>query len=185
MTALVPRIRTCQKILILISRFEFKYLPQSQHLALILPTMLICGIKRQTSSILRGNSARSFSSLHTTFSRAPRHQNSRDRIRLISAGAQISPSGSSYSSYSSDSLSSSRPVMTAQKIDGTAIAKSIREKINASIHQKQQSNPRYKPSLVIIQGISANDLPKNVLTMYSGSPARFQYVEDIDSQCVG
>ncbi|KAE9963816.1 hypothetical protein EG328_011029 [Venturia inaequalis] len=41
--------------------------------------------------------------------------------------------------------------MTAQKIDGTAIAKSIREKINASIHQKQQSNPRYKPSLVIIQ----------------------------------
>lgn len=120
--------------------------------------MLICGIKRQTSIILRRNSARSLSSLHTTFSRAPRLQSSRDRIRLLSTGAQTSPSASN---YSSDPLSSSRPAMPAQKIDGTAIAKSIREKINASIHQKQQSNPRYKPSLVIIQGIFRPRLTKN------------------------
>jgi hypothetical protein len=44
--------------------------------------------------------------------------------------------------------------MTAQKLDGTAIAKSIREKLNAEILEKQKSNPRYKPSLVIIQGMS-------------------------------
>ncbi|KAK8207876.1 tetrahydrofolate synthase [Zalaria obscura] len=41
--------------------------------------------------------------------------------------------------------------MTAQKIDGTAIAKSIRERIGKEIQQKQESNPRYKPSLTIVQ----------------------------------
>jgi methylenetetrahydrofolate dehydrogenase (NADP+)/methenyltetrahydrofolate cyclohydrolase/formyltetrahydrofolate synthetase len=41
--------------------------------------------------------------------------------------------------------------MTAQKIDGTAIAKSIRERINKDIAEKQSLNPRYKPSLVIVQ----------------------------------
>ncbi|KAF1354639.1 formate--tetrahydrofolate ligase-domain-containing protein [Delphinella strobiligena] len=41
--------------------------------------------------------------------------------------------------------------MTASKIDGTAIAKSIRERINKQIEADQQSNPRYKPSLTIIQ----------------------------------
>lgn len=41
--------------------------------------------------------------------------------------------------------------MTATKIDGNAIAKGIREKLNAHIAQTQKSNPRFKPSLVIIQ----------------------------------
>lgn len=41
--------------------------------------------------------------------------------------------------------------MTATKIDGTAIAKSIRERIAGEIADKQAKNPRYKPSLVIIQ----------------------------------
>jgi len=45
------------------------------------------------------------------------------------------------------------PKMPAQKIDGTAIARRIRERINAEIKEKQRTNPRYKPSLVIIQGI--------------------------------
>jgi len=43
--------------------------------------------------------------------------------------------------------------MVAQKIDGTAIAKSIRERLNNDIQQKQEKNPRYKPSLIIIQGM--------------------------------
>jgi len=43
--------------------------------------------------------------------------------------------------------------MVAQKIDGTAIAKSIRERLNSNIQQKQEKNPRYKPSLIIIQGM--------------------------------
>jgi hypothetical protein len=42
--------------------------------------------------------------------------------------------------------------MTATKIDGTAIAKSIREKLGAKIKERQGANPRYKPSLKIVQG---------------------------------
>lgn len=41
--------------------------------------------------------------------------------------------------------------MTAIKIDGNAIAKAIREKIHAEIKKKQTTNPRYKPSLTIVQ----------------------------------
>ncbi|KAL9118734.1 MAG: hypothetical protein Q9187_004717 [Circinaria calcarea] len=41
--------------------------------------------------------------------------------------------------------------MTATKIDGNAIAKAIREKIHAEIKKTQTSNPRYKPSLTIVQ----------------------------------
>jgi 5,10-methylene-tetrahydrofolate dehydrogenase/methenyl tetrahydrofolate cyclohydrolase len=42
--------------------------------------------------------------------------------------------------------------MTAIKIDGTAIARNIRERLGAQIKKRQESNPRYKPSLKIIQG---------------------------------
>lgn len=42
--------------------------------------------------------------------------------------------------------------MTATKIDGTAIAKSIRERLHKEIEDTQKTNPRYKPSLKIIQG---------------------------------
>jgi hypothetical protein len=48
--------------------------------------------------------------------------------------------------------SSEPPPTMAHRIDGTAIAKAIREKINADIHKKQESDPKYKPSLVIVQG---------------------------------
>ena len=41
--------------------------------------------------------------------------------------------------------------MTASKIDGTAIARSIRERIAKDIQATQAQNPRFKPSLVIIQ----------------------------------
>lgn len=42
--------------------------------------------------------------------------------------------------------------MTATKIDGTAIAKKIREGLAAEVTEKQTSNPRFQPSLKIIQG---------------------------------
>lgn len=41
----------------------------------------------------------------------------------------------------------------ASKIDGTAIAKSIRAGLKTEIEQIQQSNPRFKPSLVIYQSM--------------------------------
>ena len=57
--------------------------------------------------------------------------------------------------------------MTATKIDGTAIARSIRERLGEQIKQRQQTNPRYRPSLKIVQGESgdARKGPVAVLTM--------------------
>ncbi|KAI9849946.1 MAG: tetrahydrofolate synthase [Sclerophora amabilis] len=42
--------------------------------------------------------------------------------------------------------------MTATKIDGTAIAKGIRARLGEDIKKIQEKNPRYRPSLTIIQG---------------------------------
>jgi len=53
-------------------------------------------------------------------------------------------------------FSSSVPTMTATKIDGTAIARSIRERLGQEIKKKQETNPRYRPSLKIIQGMIAS-----------------------------
>ncbi|KAI5805832.1 formate--tetrahydrofolate ligase-domain-containing protein [Geopyxis carbonaria] len=41
--------------------------------------------------------------------------------------------------------------MVAEKIDGIAIARRIRERINQEIATKQKTSPRYKPSLTIVQ----------------------------------
>jgi 16S rRNA U1498 N3-methylase RsmE len=67
--------------------------------------------------------------------------------------------------------------MVAQKLDGTAVAKSVREKLNAQIKEKQEKNPRYKPSLVIIQGMLMDRTLEYwvVLTLYlSRGPIRLQ-----------
>lgn len=53
-----------------------------------------------------------------------------------------------YRAFYSDSTNS-----MASKIDGTAIAKSIRAGLKTEIEQIQQSNPRFKPSLVIYQSM--------------------------------
>lgn len=50
-------------------------------------------------------------------------------------------------------FSSTSTAMAATKIDGTQIAKSIRAELKTEIQQIQQSNPRFKPSLVIFQGV--------------------------------
>lgn len=41
--------------------------------------------------------------------------------------------------------------MAAGRIDGNAIAQAIRERISAGIKKTQETNPRYKPSLTIVQ----------------------------------
>ena len=48
-------------------------------------------------------------------------------------------------------LSCSSVAMAAPKIDGTAIARDIRETIKTNIKKTQEINPRYKPSLIIVQ----------------------------------
>lgn len=47
--------------------------------------------------------------------------------------------------------------MGAVKIDGTAIAKRIRENLQAEIEEKKRANPRYAPSLKIIQVSDRSD----------------------------
>lgn len=42
--------------------------------------------------------------------------------------------------------------MVADNIDGTAIAKAIRSRINEQIRRKQEVTPRFNPSLTIVQG---------------------------------
>lgn len=42
--------------------------------------------------------------------------------------------------------------MDAEKIDGTAIAKGIRTRLQEEIKKRQETNPRYQPSLIIVQG---------------------------------
>lgn len=49
---------------------------------------------------------------------------------------------------------STASTMVATKLDGTAIARSIRQRLAAEIAQKQTLNPRFKPSLKILQGAS-------------------------------
>lgn len=44
--------------------------------------------------------------------------------------------------------------MGAQRLDGNAIAKAIRERLASEIAEKQKLNPRYNPCLKIIQGMS-------------------------------
>ena len=65
-----------------------------------------------------------------------------------SLGVSKSPAGVAQNTRQA---SSKTRTMAAEKIDGTAIAKSIREKIKAEIKETQQTNPRYKPSLKIVQ----------------------------------
>ncbi|KAL9104357.1 MAG: hypothetical protein Q9163_000704 [Psora crenata] len=48
-------------------------------------------------------------------------------------------------------FSSRSRTMAAERIDGTAIAKSIREKLGAEIKKTQDTNRRYEPSLTIVQ----------------------------------
>jgi hypothetical protein len=60
----------------------------------------------------------------------------------------ITPSHARYA------FSTTKLTMVGTKIDGTAIAKNIRERLKEEIQTVQQSNPRFKPSLVIFQGQS-------------------------------
>jgi methylenetetrahydrofolate dehydrogenase (NADP+)/methenyltetrahydrofolate cyclohydrolase/formyltetrahydrofolate synthetase len=53
--------------------------------------------------------------------------------------------------------------MVATKLDGTAIAKTIRERLGTEIVEKQKLNPRYRPALRIIQGMSFHNPARVVL----------------------
>jgi 5,10-methylene-tetrahydrofolate dehydrogenase/methenyl tetrahydrofolate cyclohydrolase len=73
--------------------------------------------------------------------------------------------------------------MAGIKIDGTAIAKEIREKLHAQIDEQLKTNPRYHPSLKIIQGEKtperlnpAQEKKKTDFHLNSGRPLRLQHI---------
>jgi methylenetetrahydrofolate dehydrogenase (NADP+)/methenyltetrahydrofolate cyclohydrolase/formyltetrahydrofolate synthetase len=59
----------------------------------------------------------------------------------------------------------SSTIMVAEKIDGTAIAKRIRERINHEISERQKVSPRFMPSLTIVQGALHVCAQGHVLTL--------------------
>lgn len=77
------------------------------------------------------------------------------RITLASHTVRPPAVGSDSLDLGKASFSTSRPVMTAQKIDGTAIAKSIRARLHSEVQERKNANPKYIPSLKIIQGTSS------------------------------
>lgn len=90
-----------------------------------------------------------------------------------------------YLQLQSSPFSTTSALMTATKIDGTAIAQSIREKLNAQIKKTQEQNPRYKPSLVIIQGQSrAHACLTRLLTGSSWRSLRLEYACSHPARCV-
>lgn len=74
------------------------------------------------------------------------------RFRLLSRSAAsplpaallTPPAAPSHRSYSSSAM--------ATEIDGTAIARGIREGLKTEIEKTQAVNPRFQPNLVIFQG---------------------------------
>jgi hypothetical protein len=108
--------------------------------------MLICGTRLRAIPALRGKPPKFFflfSPFHAQAQTLPLHSFIRRETQSKLATVNTAQRRL---------FCCTRVTMTAQKIDGTAIAKSIREKLNAEIQEKQKSNPRYKPSFVIIQG---------------------------------
>jgi hypothetical protein len=94
--------------------------------------------------------------------------------------ASIRRSGISYLRPQARTFSST--IMVAEKIDGTAIARCIRERINKDIAERQSINSRFKPSLTIVQGRPSSlshFLEKVLLTVCldcSWKSVGFQYV---------
>jgi methylenetetrahydrofolate dehydrogenase (NADP+)/methenyltetrahydrofolate cyclohydrolase/formyltetrahydrofolate synthetase len=80
----------------------------------------------------------------------------------------LRPNPTSYKEFTSTpfsvrrSFSSTGTTMAATKIDGTQIAKSIRAGLKNEIQQTQESNPRFKPSLVIFQGTDSQTHCPNI-----------------------
>lgn len=87
------------------------------------------------------------------------------RISLASHTVRPPAVGSDSLDLGKAPFSTSRPVMTAQKIDGTAIAKSIRARLHSEIQERKNANPKYIPSLKIIQGMSSQPEPHTMLEL--------------------
>lgn len=107
----------------------------------------VASLTSSSSSALRATVRNGQAQLRSTFTRS---------ASLLSASSSTPrPAPLSYNNTitsSRRSFTTSSVNMVAQKIDGNAIAKEIREGLHAQIDEKRQNNPRFNPSLKIIQG---------------------------------
>ena len=95
---------------------------------------------------------RNLSGAHGTFSNSRAYILNSLSSRLLVTGFDQHKPTPSLTLRFRRKFSQSLPNMTATKIDGTAIAKDIRDRLKREIQGQQQTNPRFKPSLVIFQG---------------------------------
>lgn len=79
--------------------------------------------------------------------------NRRNNLASVFDSASVVESLSFSNRFSQQKRLFSSTTMVATKLDGNAIAKSIREKLRAEVAEKQKVNPRFKPCLKIIQGM--------------------------------
>jgi hypothetical protein len=109
----------------------------------------------------------------------------RSRGQILRLGRSIFQAPTPTFTLSPSYLPRSRPfsntpsAMTATKIDGTAIAKKIRERIHDQIAETQKINPRFTPSLKIIQGTGTStytDISLANVPCYSWRPLRLEYI---------
>lgn len=89
----------------------------------------------------------------TSFSKPTFTPSSSRNLLRIRSSIIRRPSSIDSSALGRAFFSTSSAVMAAQKIDGTAIAKSIRGRLQVEIQERKQANPKYIPSLKIIQGV--------------------------------
>lgn len=120
------------------------------------PTLFIIGAANSTTTL-------SSSPLRIAFGDSGNHCSSTSQLsRPFSTQCRIRPTVSKFSPSSLSSsiprrnFSRTYPAMVAQRLDGNAIAKTIRERLATEIAEKQKINPRYKPCLKIIQGMHVN-----------------------------
>lgn len=105
-----------------------------------------------SSSALHPIKSPSFSSPPSTLNRTISLTAAATSLLLRSARQGLLLPASSRLRTSRSAFSTSAAAMVATKLDGTAIAKSIRQRLGEEIAEKQKLNPRYKPCLKIIQG---------------------------------
>lgn len=102
----------------------------------------------------------SFPQISSSFLLRPRDSSAGRGVGSHSYGTlrDLRPNPTGYKGFTATPFSirrssySTGTTMAATKIDGTQIAKNIRAGLKNEIQQIQESNPRFKPSLVIFQG---------------------------------
>lgn len=115
------------------------------------------GLSSSSSAVINNNQGRSLCSASRPLCSS---------IAPSSSSTQFSVRRGSLVVSRSRTFSVSVTNMAGSKIDGTAIAKDIREKLKSEIAAIQAKNPRFRPNLVIYQGMSCFSAARPISPLY-------------------